>query len=150
MDARLTVLTLGVRDLDASRRFYVDGLGWTPTLDVPDEVVFIQVGHGMLLALWGADALAADAPGTDALAAGRGELAPPVSLGHNVGTEGEVDAALAAAAAAGGEIVSPARRQPWGGVSGYFADPDGFRWEIVYNPGLIVDADGTVRFVEVS
>ena len=142
MEPRITAITLGVRDRAASRRFYVDGLGWTPTLEVEGDVVFIQAGYGLLLCLWSIDDLAADA-GEDV---GHGHNAPPISLGHNVATEAEVYATLDAAVAAGADLVAPARQQPWGGVSGYFADPDGFRWEVVYNPALSFDAAGNATF----
>jgi catechol 2,3-dioxygenase-like lactoylglutathione lyase family enzyme len=142
MEPRVTVITLGVRDRAESRRFYVDGLGWAPTLEVDGDVLFIQVGYGLLLCLWSIDDLAADA-GEDV---GHGRNAPPISLGHNVANADEVYAVLDAAVAAGAELVAPAREQPWGGVSGYFADPDGFRWEVVFNPGLSFDAAGTPSF----
>jgi uncharacterized protein len=142
MEPRITVITLGVRDRAASRRFYVDGLGWTPSLEVEGDVIFIQSGYGLLLALWNVDDLAADAGEN----VGHGNTAPPISLGHNVATEQEVYDILDAAVAAGADLVAPARRQPWGGVSGYFADPDGFRWEIVYNPGLSFDGAGNAVF----
>jgi catechol 2,3-dioxygenase-like lactoylglutathione lyase family enzyme len=142
MDARITALTLGVRDREAARHFYVDGLGWQPVLEVPGDVVFIQAGHALLLCLWSVDDLAAEA-GEDV---GFGHNAPTISLGHNVATPGEVYATLDAAVAAGAELVAPARQQPWGGVSGYFADPDGYRWEVVYNPGLSFDDAGNAVF----
>jgi catechol 2,3-dioxygenase-like lactoylglutathione lyase family enzyme len=142
MEPRITAITLGVRDRAASRRFYVDGLGWTPTLEVEGDVVFIQCGYGLLLCLWSVDDLAADAGEN----VGHGHNAPPISLGHNVATEQEVYDILDAAVAAGADLVAPARTQPWGGVSGYFADPDGFRWEIVYNPGLSFDGAGNAVF----
>lgn len=142
MEPRITAITLGVRDRAASRRFYVDGLGWTPTLEVEVDVIFIQAGYGFLLCLWNVDDLSADAGES----VGHGHNAPPISLGHNVATEREVYDILDAAVAAGAELVAPARQQPWGGVSGYFADPDGFRWEIVYNPGLSFDGAGNAVF----
>jgi catechol 2,3-dioxygenase-like lactoylglutathione lyase family enzyme len=142
MEPRITAITLGVRDRAASRRFYVDGLGWTPTLEVEGDVIFIQAGYGLLLCLWNVDDLSADAGES----VGHGHNAPPISLGHNVATEREVYDILDAAVAAGAELVAPARQQPWGGVSGYFADPDGFRWEIVYNPGLSFDSAGNAVF----
>lgn len=140
MEPKLTVLTLGVRDLDAARRFYVDGLGWEPTLEVAGEVIFIQVAGGMLLALWPVDALAGEAG-----AVGFGEQAPPVALAHNVGSPEEVSRVLGVAVAAGAKLIRPATPTEWGGTNGYFADPDGYRWEIAHNPGLTVDPDGTVR-----
>ncbi|TAM68201.1 MAG: glyoxalase [Microbacteriaceae bacterium] len=144
MEARITAITLGVRDRAASRRFYVDGLGWAPTAEVEGDVVFIQAGHGLLLCLWSVDDLAADA-GEEI---GFGHNAPPISLGQNVASVDEVYRILDAAVAAGADMVAPARKQPWGGVSGYFADPDGFRWEIVYNPGLTFDEAGNASFSE--
>lgn len=140
MQPHVDVLTLGVRDLDRSRRFYLDGLKWAPALDVPGEVLFIQVGFGLLLGLYDVEKLTAEAGNV-----GHTELAPPMSLGHNVSSADDVGAVLAQAESAGGTIISPARKQSWGGVSGYFADPDGFRWEVAHNPGLTVDADGTVH-----
>jgi catechol 2,3-dioxygenase-like lactoylglutathione lyase family enzyme len=142
MVQRLDMITLGVPDLDAARRFYVDGLGWTPTLDVPGEVVFIQVGHSRLLALFGAEDLAADIGGVSAETPRGGGVA----LAHNVGSDEEVAEVLATAERAGGTILKPAQRAFWGGEQGYFADPFGFVWEIAHNPGLVFAADGSVRF----
>jgi catechol 2,3-dioxygenase-like lactoylglutathione lyase family enzyme len=137
----LSIVTIGTADLDAARAFYVDGLGWPVTLDVPGEVCFIQVGHGVLLGLWRADGLA-------------GDLGRPVGPGGNVAlainldTEDEVRALLDRAEAAGGTILKPAQRPAeFAGLHGYFADPDGVAWEVARNPGLVVDPDGTVRFV---
>jgi uncharacterized protein len=139
MQPRLDLLTLGVHDLDAARAFYVDGLGWTPVLDVPGEVVFVQVGHGLLLSLYGATDLARDTGD-----AHPGPAPTSVTLGQVVGSEAEVDAVLAAAAQAGGHVVRPGRRMDWGGYSGFFADADGYRWEVAHNPGFAVADDGTV------
>ena len=139
MDAKVSVITLGVRDLDQTYGFYAGRLGWKPVQYVPEEVVFFQINHGLLLAFFRADQLAAEAG-----AVGPAETAP-VTLAHNVGSAREVDAVLAEAAAAGGMIVAPGTQMSWGGYSGYFADPEGFRWEVCWNPGLTVDADGTVR-----
>lgn len=139
MEQRLTLVTLGVTDLDASRRFYLDGLGWQPLLDV-DEVVFVQVGPGVVLSLYGRADLAREA-GT---AAGPGEP-PPFSLAHNVADEQAVHRVVAEMRAAGGTVVAEPVRASWGGVTAYVADPDGFRWEIAFNPGLVVAPDGTVR-----
>ncbi|MGY1632721.1 VOC family protein [Geodermatophilus sp. SYSU D01186] len=140
MQPRVSLVTLGVTDLDASRRFYVDGLGWRPVLDA-GESFFIQVGAGLLLALYDRELLARDA-GT-----ARGPVPPPpIALAHNVGSEAEVDRVVAEMAAAGGEVVAAPARASWGGYTAHVADPDGFRWEIAHNPGLVVDPDGTVRF----
>lgn len=145
MDAHITVITLGVRERAASRRFYVDGLGWTPVLDVEDDVVFIRAGHGLVLGLWEISKLATES-GTSAAHHGT----PPISLGHNVGSADEVGAVLDTAVAAGATLIQPARRQSWGGVSGYFADPDGFLWEVAFNPGLHFDANGDPVFTAIE
>ena len=139
MEPRVNFITLGVDDLAAARRFYVDGLGWTPTWEVPDEVVFLQVGPGLLLTLWHASSLDADAGGP-------GEPTTPAgfSLAHNVGSDEEVFGVMARAEAAGATVLKPAQRAEFGGVHGYFADPSGARWEVAHNPGWRVEADGTV------
>ena len=141
MEQRLSLITLGVPDLDEARRFYLEGLGWTPVLDVAGQVTFIQVAPGLLLSLFDAAQLAEDV--------GDGRPAAPtvgnVTLAHNVGSEAEVDAALEDAVRAGATLVKPAQRAAWGGYHGYFADPAGTPWEVAFNPGLVVDDDGAVR-----
>jgi catechol 2,3-dioxygenase-like lactoylglutathione lyase family enzyme len=139
MDQRLTLLTLGVRDLEAARRFYVDGLGWEPTLVVEGEVVFIQLGHGLLLGLY--SELAEDA-GVPLARSGT----PPVSLAYNVGSEEQVIAFVERARAAGATVVKEPQPAVFGGPHAYFADPDGFLWEIAYNPGLRFGPDGRASF----
>ena len=136
----MSLVTLGVTDLDAARRFYVDGLGWQPLLDA-GEAVFIQIGHGLLLSLYGRADLAQEA-GT---APGPTAEPPPFSLAHNVGSEQEVREVVERMRAAGGDVVAEPSRTSWGGVTAYVADPDGFRWEIAHNPGLVVAPDGAVR-----
>jgi catechol 2,3-dioxygenase-like lactoylglutathione lyase family enzyme len=131
MDPRLTFITLAVRDLDAARAFYVAGLGWTAELDVPGEVVMIRVGERLVLSLWDASAFEAEV-GPIA----RGDGVPPFTLAHNVATRAEVDAVLAEVGALGAEVRRPEDRD-WGGYTGYFADPDGVRWEVAWNPGEI-------------
>jgi hypothetical protein len=144
MEQRLTLVTLGVRDLPTARRFYVDGLGWEPTLDL-DEVVFLQVAPGVLLALWSVTELQADVD-PERPPFGPADAAP-IALAHNVASEAEVDEILARAVSAGGTVVKPAQPAPaFKGYQGYIADPDGFRWEIAYNPGLTVGPDGRVEF----
>ncbi len=132
MDQRISFVTLAVPDLDATRRFYLDGLGWDAALDVPGEVLMIQAGEHLLLSLW-VDAEFEAEVGPIA----RGEGVAPIALAHNVAEKSEVDAVLATARAAGADPVQDAFEREWGGYSGYFADPDGFRWEIAYNPGPI-------------
>lgn len=127
MDPRLNFVTLVVADLERARRFYLDGLGWTPALDVPDEVVMIHVGDKLVLSLW-------------LEAAERGEIGEvtrggtlPFTLAHNVASPEEVDAVLETARGAGASV-HDAEQRAWGGYSGYFTDADGFRWEVAYNP----------------
>ncbi|HET7901625.1 MAG TPA: VOC family protein [Candidatus Nanopelagicales bacterium] len=132
MDPRISFVTLVVRDLESSRRFYVEGLGWPTELDVPGEVVMVRVGDKLVLSLW------EESSATDELGpVGRGDGAPPFTLAHNVGSPAEVDAVVAEALAAGATLVAATVQRDWGGYSGYVADPDGFRWEIAFNPGPI-------------
>jgi len=140
MQPRLTVLTLLVDDLDRAVAFYRDGLG-LPTEGVVGRefehgaVAFFPLQHGVSLALWERRSLAHDAglatepPGP-----------PAVSLGHNVRTRDDVDRAMAEAARAGARVVKPAAETFWGGYAGYFQDPDGHLWEVVWNPRLLPDA----------
>ena len=137
----VSIITLGVHDLTAARRFYVDGLGWPVVMEVEDEVVFLQAGHGLALALWGAEELAADiGPGTSVGDPAQGAIA----LAHNVGSDEEVGRVLAEAEAAGGTILAPPRPAIFGGLQGYFADPAGHRWEVAHNPTFAVADDGSV------
>ncbi|MFD1815903.1 VOC family protein [Rhodococcus gannanensis] len=144
MRQHVNVVTLGVADVERSHRFYVEGLGWDAALYVPGEVAFLQIGGGVLLALWSVEAMAGEAGATAPPDGAQGRAA--VTLGHNVADESEVDAALADAVRAGGALLVPGARRSWGGYSGYFTDPDGYRWEVVHNPGLVVRPDGTVVF----
>jgi catechol 2,3-dioxygenase-like lactoylglutathione lyase family enzyme len=132
MDQRISFVTLAVRDLDATRAFYVDGLGWEPALDVPGEVLMIKAGEHLVLSLWVESEFEAEVGPIH-----RGEGVAPLTLAHNVRTNDEVDAILATARAAGADPVTDAVGREWGGYTGYFGDPDGFRWEIATNPGPI-------------
>ncbi|UFU04430.1 VOC family protein [Ruania suaedae] len=127
MDQRLSLVTLVVTDLDRSRAFYIDGLGWTAEVDVPGEVLMIRVGERLLLSLWQREHAEAE---IGPVSAGG---APPLTLAHNVTEPAQVDAVLELAAAAGGQVGTASWRT-WGGYSGYAVDPDGFRWEIAVNP----------------
>lgn len=131
MEQRLSFVTLAVADLERTRRFYVDGLGWAPVVDVPGEVVMIQVGPHLVLSLWDERQFAAEVGPVQ-----RGGV-PPVTLAHNVADRADVDRVLDTARRAGADPVSDAAEREWGGYTGYFADPDGFRWEIAWNPGPI-------------
>lgn len=139
MEPRIGLVTLGVRDLERAARFYRDGLGWPPSGASSDEVVFFRTG-GVVLALYPRAALAADA-GLPAEGSGFGGI----TLAHNVARREEVDAALARAVAAGATLLRPARAADWGGYSGYFADPDGYPWEVAWNPHFPLAPDGSLR-----
>jgi len=140
MEPRLDLLTLGVPDLAAARRFYVDGLGWQPVWEVPGEIVFIQINHGLLLALFGDEALERDVAPDAPASVTPGP--PPMSLAQIVATEDEVRDAVDRAVAAGATVLKPPQHGDFGGYHAYFADPSGFRWEIATNPGWRVDPDG--------
>lgn len=132
MDQRISFVTLAVRDLEASRAFYVDGLGWKAALHVEDDVLMIRVGEHVVLSLWVEEHFEAEVG-----AVRRGPGVAPITLAHNVATEAEVDAVLETARAAGADPVHPAQEREWGGYTGYFGDPDGYRWEVATNPGPI-------------
>lgn len=132
MDQRVSFITLAVRDLLESRRFFVDGLGWEPALDVSGEVVMFTVADKVVLSLWDAHAFEAEVGAPPTFGG-----VPPVTLAHNCATKEGVDRVLETARRAGAGTVLDAEEREWGGYSGYFADPDGFRWEIAYNPGPI-------------
>lgn len=132
MDQRISFITLAVADLEASRAFYVDGLGWHPELHVPGEVLMLAAGERLVFSLWQREQFEAE---VGAITTGPGVA--PFTLAHNVRTEAEVDAVLAEARAAGADPVEAGQRREWGGWTGYFADPDGHRWEIATNPGPI-------------
>ncbi|MFC6019511.1 VOC family protein [Plantactinospora solaniradicis] len=140
MEKRVHFITAATLDLDAARRFYVDGLGWTPTLDVPDEIIFFQVAPGVVLGLFDADAFLADIDAGSALAAAPSGF----TLSHNVDSAEDVDRVLSQALAAGARIVKPGRQAAFGGYHGYFADPNEVLWEVAHNPGWRVADDGTV------
>jgi uncharacterized protein len=139
MDQRLSLITLGVPDVKEARRFYLDALGWTPVMDVPGTITFMQVAPGVLLALFGADELAADVGGRAAAPA-----VGNVTLAHNVGSPAEVDSVMEDVVRAGATVLKAPQEAEWGGYHGYFADPAGTPWEVAYVPGWSVAADGTV------
>ena len=143
MDQRLNFISLGVRDVSRSRDFYLTGLGWQAHHEVPGVVIFLQVNHGLILSLWNRDAMAAEL-GVDVGALQSPNGVPPMTLSHNVGSAKEVDAVVRDAQKAGAAVVHPPKKQSWGGYSGYFADPDGFRWEVAHNPTWFVDDAGHV------
>jgi catechol 2,3-dioxygenase-like lactoylglutathione lyase family enzyme len=127
MKPRISMITLGVRDLAASVKFYEEGLGF-PRKDSPPEVAFFTL-NGSWLALFGREALA-----EDATVSADGEGFESFALAHNVHSEEEVDDVIRQAEEAGATIVKRPQKVFWGGYSGYFKDPDGHLWEIAYNP----------------
>ncbi|MGY6271276.1 VOC family protein [Achromobacter denitrificans] len=141
MRPRISVITLGVDDLEAALRFYRDGLGLATPGIVGQEfehgaVVFIDMQPGLRLALWPRSSIAHDT------GLPRGAATPTnLTLGHNVGSRAEVDSVMARAQSAGARILKPARDTFWGGYAGYFQAPDGHVWEAVWNPAWQADAD---------
>lgn len=135
MRQRITLVTLGVGELERAIAFY-SALGWRPhPTSVEGEVAFFDVG-GMVLALWDRRKLAEDSGVEDAGGWGG------VTLAHNVGDAHEVDALLEQAVAAGATLARAGASTPWGGYSGVFIDPDGHPWEVAVNPGWPLDAEG--------
>lgn len=139
MKASITVVTLGVDDLQRALRFYRDGLGLKTDGIVGEEfehgaVAFFDLQPGLKLAIWPRASIAHDSglPVDPPSATG-------LTLGHNVSTREEVDAVMAQAAAAGARVVKPAHDTVWGGYAGYFQDPDGHLWEAIWNPNLLPD-----------
>jgi catechol 2,3-dioxygenase-like lactoylglutathione lyase family enzyme len=138
MKQRLNIVTLGVSDLERARRFYCQGLGWTSTSASSGDIEFLELG-GVVLALYPRHLLAEDA-GLPSAADARGFGG--ITLAQNVGSKVEVDRALEAARLAGATVLKPAQQASWGGYSGYFADLDGYPWEVAYNPHWPLGPDG--------
>jgi uncharacterized protein len=137
MEARISLITLGVRDLERARVFY-EALGF-PTGAAPgDDVVFFRTG-GTLLALWDRRALAEDSGVEDTDGWGG------ITLAHNVRSPAEVDAVVDEALAAGADIVREPGETFWGGYDAVFTDPDGHPWEVAHNPRWTIRADGSVE-----
>ena len=134
MDPRITLITLGVDDLERSLAFYRDGLGW-PTEGIVGEeiengaVVFFELEKGMKLALWPRKSLA-----TVARVSAEGISPASFEVAHNVRSKEEVDQVIALARAAGANVTDPPADRAWGGYSAHFQDPDGHLWEIAWNP----------------
>ena len=142
MEQRITLVTLGVSDLARAKRFY-EALGWHG--QEVEETVFFQAG-GLGLVLWSRDKLAEDCGLEPGPASGFGGIA----LAHNVRSEAEVDALLAAAQRAGGTITKPAAVNAVGFYSSAFVDPDGHAWEVAYNPGFPLGEDGSITLPDFS
>lgn len=134
----VSVITLGIADLARSKRFYVEGFGWTPVFE-NEEIVFYQM-NGLVLGTWMTSQLEADMR--------RPGLARPgaFALAHNVGSEVEVQPLIDRLAAAGGRVLRPGDAPPHGGFRGYVADPDDHAWEIAHNPAWPISPEGYVTF----
>jgi uncharacterized protein len=138
MEQRVSIVTLGVANLQRSREFY-ERLGWRRSMAGTDGIVFFQAGC-LVLALFPREELAKDAN-----IAADGAGFPGISLAYNTRTRSEVDSVLEHARAAGAKILKPAQEAFWGGYSGYFCDPDGFLWEVAWNPHFPIAEDGSIR-----
>jgi uncharacterized glyoxalase superfamily protein PhnB len=139
MKPRITVITIGVDDLDRALTFYRDGLDFQTQGIIGKEfehgaVAFFELASGLKLAIWPRTSIAHDA-GTTLATSSSTEF----TLGHNVSTKAEVDAVMEQASAAGATILKPAQDTFWGGYAGYFADPDKHLWEVVWNPQFVVE-----------
>ena len=127
MKPRISMITLGVKDMEKSVKFYNEGLGF-PKMDSPPEVAFFTL-NGSWLGLYSRDALA-----DDAMVSSEGSGFSGFALAHNVSSEAEVDQVIEQALSAGATLAKPAQKVFWGGYSGYFKDPDGHLWEVAHNP----------------
>jgi len=133
MDQRLSLITLAVADLRSTRAFYIDGLGWTPAVEAPG-VLMLRAGEHLLLSFWDRREFEEE---VGPITTGSGVA--PITLAHNVGSVEEVDQILKRAQEIGADPVQAGEKREWGGYTGYFADPDGFRWEIAWAPGEVND-----------
>jgi catechol 2,3-dioxygenase-like lactoylglutathione lyase family enzyme len=139
MKPRITVFTIGVDDLERSLRFYRDGLGLPSDGIFGTEfeygaVAFFKLQPGLMLAAWSRDSISRDTG-----LAKSARSATEFTIGHNVGSQAEVDQVMAQAQAAGARVVKPAAPTFWGGYAGYFQDPDEHLWEVLWNPQLLPD-----------
>ena len=132
MENRISYITFAVADLARSRSFYVDGLGW-PTAFDGDGIIMIPVGAGLVLSLWGKDDFAVEVGYEPVFGQG------PFTVAHNVTTPQAVDEMLDTVRKLDAWVDDAVQRD-WGGYSGYFADPDGHRWEVAYNPNDLGDS----------
>ena len=133
MDPRISIVTLGVRDLEIATAFYRDGLG-LPERESDGNIAFFEMS-GTWLALYPREALA-----EDATVPAEGSGFAGFTLAHNVGSREEVEAVIDEAESAGAEVIKPAGETFWGGYSGYVSDPDGFLWEVAWNPDFPLEA----------
>jgi hypothetical protein len=147
MEPRISVITLGVSDLQKSFRFYKEGLGF-PTKMTPEGGIVLFATSGTRLFLYSREKLAEDVGLKVSQNENKQELFPGFTFGHCVRKREEVEAILSQAEKAGGRIVKGGRDTAWGGYSGYFADPDGYLWEVAYSDQWKFNADGSVAVEE--
>jgi catechol 2,3-dioxygenase-like lactoylglutathione lyase family enzyme len=140
MEPRISLITLGVDDLERSRRFYAEGLGFPAHYTAGEGILFFRT-RGTRLALYPREQLAKD---ISPRLLGKGSGFPGITLAHNTREKAEVDAILARAEAAGGTLIKPAAETFWGGYSGYFADPDGHLWEVAWAEFWRFDEQGAL------
>ncbi|MEV7605090.1 VOC family protein [Paenarthrobacter sp. NPDC089322] len=142
MDQRLHFITFATKDLNRARAFYKDGLGWDPLMDVPGEIIFFQVGPGLVLGLFDAEKFDQDLNSTIPTTDVSG-----VTLSHNVDSAAAVSSTIERLQAAGATVLKPAQEGAFGGIfHGHVKDPNGVVWEIAHNPGWRINDDGMVVF----
>jgi catechol 2,3-dioxygenase-like lactoylglutathione lyase family enzyme len=158
VEKRVHFITLATADLDAARAFYSAGLGWEPLVDVPGEIIFLQVGPGLVLGLFDKVAFDSDINGdndgesNDSDAGGSEDARPRIvtdrisgiTLSHNVDGPAAVDEAVSAMVTAGAVVLNQPTNAAFGGYHGHVQDPNGVIWEIAYNPGWRMDDTGRV------
>lgn len=139
MEPRISIITLGVKDLERSLAFYRDGMGLPTSRNASDGIIFFRM-QGTCLALYPYEELATDV--SDSFVVEKSRFGG-ITLAHNVRTKSEVEALLERAQKAGAKIEKPAQKTAWGGYSGYFSDPDGYLWEIAYG-AFEIKEDGSL------
>lgn len=139
MNQHVHIITLGVKDLETSRKFYSETLGWEPAQASSKDIVFFQAG-GVVLALFPRVALA-----EDAMTSAKGGGFSGVTLAYNARSESDVDQIIADLKSKGVKIVKEPQKVSWGGYSSYFADPDAYLWEVAYNPFFPFDEQGNLN-----
>jgi catechol 2,3-dioxygenase-like lactoylglutathione lyase family enzyme len=139
MDQHLHIITLGVKDFQRSLQFYSQTLGWKPSGTSTDDIAFFQAG-GVVLAIYPREKLA-----EDALTTREGTGFSAITLAYNARSETEVDEIIRVLRSKGVKIIKDPQKVFWGGYSSYFADPDGFHWEVAYNPFSLFDENGNLK-----
>ena len=139
MNQHLHLITLGVRDFEASKKFYMETLGWKPSASSNDEIAFFQAG-GVVVSVFQREKLA-----EDALVDPEGNGFAGFTLAYNARSEAQVDEIIRELKSKGVKILKEPQKVFWGGYSSYFADPDGYCWEVAYNPFFPFDENGDLK-----